>query len=103
MAINRNRNTLGQADPYQDPAKANYVNGGNNDSKSLVGRATDQSSDVTPGEQSTSDRYRSAQARAGNIGPDVGAGGVAIGAPDQLVTRSDGGDSGTTGVGKSIS
>lgn len=98
MGINQRR-ILGSINPFDDRIPANKTDGGADLPE--PGQVTDQGP-VTAAELSHSQRFKLAQANASAITSE-GQGGIAIGDPDKLVTRSDGGDSGDGGgVGKSV-
>ncbi|TVS86038.1 hypothetical protein [Mycobacterium helveticum] len=129
MTINRNRGILGP--PADLGPKANDVDGGLAEQPRRTGQfngdtsqVTDQGGVGTAAERAgLQDAFRAAQAAAGMIGADQGAGGArvapsgspatgsipdgtlgdTIGAPEPLVTRADGGDDPSMGAyGKAL-
>jgi len=95
MAIN-NRSILGKPNPYDDGAQSNYVDGCHDSGRSsMIGKTTDQGS-VEDADRTEAYRYIGQVQRLSGIPADAdgstSAGGVAVGNPDDLVTRAEGAD-----------
>jgi hypothetical protein len=93
MAAHGNRSILGPVNPYDDGQKANYVPGGlDTPQRSGVidgdtSAVTDQGGVGTAAARAAEqDAFRSAQAAAGLVGADAGAGGTIVAAAGQAVT-----------------
>ena len=97
MAAHGNRSILGPVNPYDDGAKANYVDGGQAELPSRAGQfdgitsdVSDQQSHASAGRSSeTQSAFRQAQVDAGLIGADAGAGGTTVAAAGSAVTGAD--------------